>query len=381
MNLIKRSLILFLMGGWALAADPPATVASATPDPTASPSVPMKNVAPVAPSASAPETASPGPVDVMAEALPVLQSKYVDFPSLQFKDGDHLSDLVARSNGRISLTPSDTVPAKAATVITDTLPGNVIYWRLGSFKPEKSWSDLAAQLQKAESLSSGAVLDLRSNSAPDDYLGAAHLLKLFELDDRRLARYVTDEATIKVTGHSFDLPIVVLVNGQTTGAAEALAACLKNDGALIVGRPTAGRAAVFGSETFSDGEVLRYVTSDVSLDGAASLWGHPVAPDIALKINDHDEKGALILIRDHHVLDVIGESPERHLLNEASLIKGVDPEWDEYLESLEKKPVLLSLPEIHDKALISALDSLKAIQVSQHRPPAGNGPQPSTSVQ
>ena len=88
-------------------------------------------------------------------------------------------------------------------------------------------------------------------------------------------------------------------------------------------------------------------------------------PDISLPVNDRTEKGALILIAHHDVLDVIGESPDRHLMSEAALIQGEDPEWDSYLASLEKKPVLLSLPVIHDEALISALDSLKAIQVSQ----------------
>jgi hypothetical protein len=57
-------------------------------------------------------------------------------------------------------------------------------------------------------------------------------------------------------------------------------------------------------------------------------------------------------------------------MNEASLVKGQDPEWDEYLASLEKGPVLLSLPRIHDTVLIGALDSLKAIRLSQSSIPA-----------
>jgi hypothetical protein len=82
---------------------------------------------------------------------------------------------------------------------------------------------------------------------------------------------------------------------------------------------------------------------------------------------------------------VIQESAERHRMSEASLVHGQDPEWDDYLASLEQKPVLLSLPVIHDVVLVSALDSLKAIRLSQRTLPApatANGSPPtSTSIQ
>jgi hypothetical protein len=84
-----------------------------------------------------------------------------------------------------------------------------------------------------------------------------------------------------------------------------------------------------------------------------------------LWVDDRSERAALTLIRDNQILDVIGESPERHRMSEAALVQGQDPEWDDYLATLERKPVLLSLPVIHDVVLISALDSLKAIRLSE----------------
>ncbi len=44
-----------------------------------------------------------GAADPIAEALPHLQAGYVDFAALHYKEGDKLSDLAARSDGRISL--------------------------------------------------------------------------------------------------------------------------------------------------------------------------------------------------------------------------------------------------------------------------------------
>jgi len=314
--------------------------------------------------------AEPPAVDPLAEALPILQAKYVDFKALDYKQGDHLSELITRSNGGISLSVPETVSGPLP-IITTTLPGGIIYWRLASFTPEKSWMDMATQLEQAAPSATGIILDLRSNVAPDDYHGAAQALKFFAPEDSALSKY--DAIGIDHGGPvpPTRMPMVVLTNNQTTGAAEALAACLQADGALVVGRATRGKAAVFEEQKLSSGLVLRFAVATISLADGTPLWGHPLVPDIALTVDDRAEKGALVLIKDNHILDVIGESPERHRMSEASLVQGEDPEEDDYLASLERKPVLLSLPVIHDEVLIRALDSLKAIRLSQRpSPPA-----------
>ena len=236
------------------------------------------------------------------------------------------------------------------------------YWRLASFvlPPGKALPDIATQLHQAAGTAPGIILDFRTNTTPDDYEGAKLLRTLFDTTNDRM-------------------PIVVLTNDRTVGAAEAFAGYLQADGAIIVGRPTAGKVALFQEDKLSSGQVLRYVVPSKGDDDPVSAfrfrteapaWGHPVVPDIALKVNDRSEKAALVLIRDNHISDVIEESAERHRLSEASLVKGQDPELDDYLASLEKGPVLLSLPVIHDVVLIGALDSLRAIRLSE-RPPAG----------
>ena len=292
--------------------------------------------------------------DPLAEALPILQSKYPDFQALNYKQGDRLGDLIARSEGKITLGAPEAAPIP---ILTATLPDGILYWRLASFAlpPGKSWPDLAPQLHQAAGTAPGIILDLRANSTPDDYAGARLLLKFFD-------------------PNSDHLPIVVLTNDRTVGAAEAFAGYLQATGAIVVGRPSAGKAAIFQEDKLSTGQVLRYVAAPNGSDDPMSAfrfrnelpaWGRPVVPDIALKVNDRTEKAALVLIRDNHISDVIEESAERHRLSEASLVKGQDPELDDYLASLEKGPVLLSLPAIHDVVLISALDSLRAIRLSE----------------
>ncbi|MCE0522419.1 MAG: S41 family peptidase [Methylacidiphilales bacterium] len=328
--------------------------------------------------AEPPTVAPPNPADPLAEALPILQAKYIDFQALNYKPGDHLSDLIARSGGKITLTAPETASAPDP-IITVTLPDNILYWRLASFTPEKSWADLGTQLEQASSSATGIILDLRSNVAPDDYHGVAQVVGLFDPEDQTLFGYEAagGDHGVRIPDHPFRAPIIVLTNHETTGAAEALAACLKADGALVVGRVTAGKMGIFAEQKLSSGQVLRYVTGPVGpsepsagMERHSLAWDQPVAPDIGLTVNDHAEKAALTLIKDGQILDVIQESAERHRISEASLVHGEDPEWDSYLATLERKPVLLSLPLIHDVVLISALDSLKAIRFSERPIPA-----------
>jgi Peptidase family S41 len=322
---------------------------------------------------------APAP-DPVAEVLPVLQSSYPGFAALHYQTGNHLSDLIARSNGQIIL---DSVSAGPTPIFTAALPDGIIYWRLASFTPKKDWADLANDLRQAIKSDTGAVLDLRSNTTPDDYAGAAQVASLFAPDNTSLDKYLPEKGAatlhLAVTDHVFQGPLVVLTNDQTTGAAEALAGCLKMNGALVVGQAATDTASFFDEHKFSNGQALRFaVTPPPGIPPTVAA----VVPDIALTVDEHNEKAALSLIREDHVLDVIEESAARHRLSEASLVHGQDPEWDDYLASLEKGPVLLSLPQIHDPVLITALDSLRAIRFSQEHAPtqaAVNASQPAPS--
>ncbi len=327
--------------------------------------------------------ASSSSTDPLAEALPILEAKYAGFKDLNFKPGDRVSDLIARSSGGISLVTPDSVSG-SSTILTAVLPGDVIYWRLSSFTPKTTWSDLAESLAQANPAPTGVVLDLRSNLEPDDYSGAAQVLAICSPADMTLSKLgkgTSDNPGVKPVNQGIHFPIVVLTNNQTSGAAEALAACLKKDGALVVGRPTAGRLGIFEEQKLSTGQLLRYFVAPIlplgslaetKLRPAALPWNQPVVPDIVLTVNDKVEKMALILIRDNHVQEVIQESAKRDRMSEASLVEGQDPEWNAYLDSMEKKPDdhYRSLPPARDVALISALDSLKAIRLSQRAVPS-----------
>jgi hypothetical protein len=318
------------------------------------------------------------PGDPMAEVLPILQANYPDFSALHYHAGDSLRDLVARSNGKIEIEAPN--PAALLPIFRASLPDSIEYWRLASFIPQKDWAQIASDFKSTSSQSSGAILDLRAN-ATDDYHGAAEVLGLFEPADTSLYRYLPEKNDISVSiGPSSSVsiapPIVVLTDGRTAGAAESLAGRLQADGALIVGEATESAQPQFQDHKLLDGSVLRIALPASQAGGASAA---AVTPDIKLAIDEHAEAAVLTLIRDEHIDEVIQETAPRPRLSEAALVAGQDPEWDAYLSSLQPRPVLLSLPRIHDPVLTAALDSVRAIRLTERTPQEASTPDPAAT--
>ena len=305
----------------------------------------------------------------LSEVLPILQAHYVDFAELNYKPGDTLEVLLRRSQGAISLQPAAASPSSPAPILTTLLPGGMIYCRLASFRPATTWSDFAAQWQTwINSGAQGIILDLRSTATPDDFDGAAQFAgffvpagaPLFSVRDARPSIHAFVSASPAPHLNLGGQPITILINGRTSGAAEALATCLKANGALTIGRWTSGDGAQFEDHPLSTGLTLRYVAGEVTMADGVPLWRHSVSPDIGLLIDPAREEATLALIAQGKILDVIRESARSHRLSEASLVQGEDPAVDAYLVSPDKQP-----PVSQDSSLVTALDSLKAIRLSQ----------------
>ena len=279
---------------------------------------------------------------------------------------DDLQDLIAQSRGGLSVT---TAPQSTTRMFSAVLPGNVVYWRAESFTPATTWESLAEQTNSQAS--SGLILDLRSNTTPDDFAGALQVANFMSAGKPGLVVHNSKfsvTASAAVASLRGQPTIIVLTDHQTRGAAEALAACLKARGALVMGEATEGKAAVFKEVPLASGGVLRYATAHVYLADGTDLWDHPVTPDVTTSMPEKDEMNALALIDQNQVSAVIGEAGLRHRMSEAALVRGQDPEQDEFLAAREKNATQVeqnALPATHDIALVEALDSLKAIHVLQ----------------
>ena len=90
----------------------------------------------------------------------------------------------------------------------------------------------------------GVVLDLRYTGG-EDYAAAAAAADLFVKKERPLLDWGQGVVRSKAKDHALTNPVAVLVNRQTAGSAEALAAVLRETSlGIILGSRTAGQAMI-----------------------------------------------------------------------------------------------------------------------------------------
>jgi carboxyl-terminal processing protease len=184
--------------------------------------------------------------------------------------------LLSRFPDRVSLvsgTAGAGPPGGTALSKSAILENDVVYLRAGCVAGNLAGELSAAyRALTATNKAAGVVLDLRFTGG-DDYASARTLADLFGPKKA-------------VAG-----PLVVLVNGETRGAAEVLAAALRDAGAgLIIGNPTAGEAMTFKEFPLRNGEWLRIATTLVKSGNGPAIRSGGLQPDIAVTVNPDDER-------------------------------------------------------------------------------------------
>lgn len=112
----------------------------------------------------------------------------------------------------------------------------------------------------------GLILDLRDNHGGlvDAAVGVASLFLPPGLSVLTVEAALQQPKTYRTAdlGHSYDGPLVVLVNGETASAAEVVAAALEDhDRAVIAGEPTFGKGVVESVMPLSDGMGLALISA------------------------------------------------------------------------------------------------------------------------
>lgn len=135
----------------------------------------------------------------------------------------------------------------------------------------------------------GLVLDLRF-AGGTDYSSLGEVAGLFVAQARDVLvagtnRIVSAPATAKIT-----VPVAVLINGGTRGAAEALAGIMPSlTTAILIGSRSAGECYVWRELVLSTGRRLCVAGDMVSVPGGRVLSGG-VLPDIHVAVSDTDER-------------------------------------------------------------------------------------------
>ncbi len=243
---------------------------------------------------------------------------------------------------------------------------------------------LAAYSQLAQSNKTkikGVVLDLRFASG-SDYAAAAAVADCFLSSDQPLLDWGKGSIQATKKTNAISVPVAVLVNAQTTGSAEALAAVLRDTSTgLLIGNASAGQASVFSEFPLSNGEKLRIATAQVK-SANGKVLAEPLKPDIGVDTSLEDEKAyfadayktlhppgsAKSGDSETNSTTVATNRPARRRYNEATLVReqreGAEPDDD-----LPAKKPELDRSVVVDPALARALDLLKGLAVVQRSRP------------
>jgi carboxyl-terminal processing protease len=132
------------------------------------------------------------------------------------------------------------------------------------------------------------VLDLRDN--PGGYVNEAVGVASQFLSGGLV--YIERDANGKETQHAVspngaatDLPLVVLVDGNTASSAEIVAGAIQDAGrAKIVGETTFGTGTVLSEFDLSDGSALRVGTVEWLTPKGREIWHNGIAPDVPVKL-------------------------------------------------------------------------------------------------
>jgi C-terminal processing protease CtpA/Prc len=228
----------------------------------------------------------------------------------------------------------------------------------------------------------GIVLDLRFATG-SDYTAAAKTADDFLNNEQPLLDWGASAVRATKKRNAILVPVAVLVNHETSGAAEALAAVLRDTNVgLLIGSETAGHANVYKSFSLTSGEKLRIATAQVKVADKKVLSG-PLKPDIALNVSADDEKAWIadpykVLHKPETAKDADAESiagegtsnaPIRRRMNEAELVReqreGLDPDAELGIQQLKGK--VDTTPVLSDPALLRGLDVLKGLAVVQQQ--------------
>ena len=211
--------------------------------------------------------------------------------SIKGEKGTTVEITVLRGEEREEVTLTitrDTIQAE--TVKTRMLEDEIGYLAISEFDSvtleqyREGLAELTAQGME------GLIIDLRNNgggvtqAAEDiaDYiLPEGDTLVSFKGKGVPETVYYSDD------GHSVDVPVAVLVNGQSASSSEVLTGALKdNDAAVVVGELTFGKGIAQGIFPLTDGSALKLTTSYYYTPSGECIHEIGIEPDVEVKLKE-----------------------------------------------------------------------------------------------
>lgn len=352
--------------------------------PTAAPSVsgaptPGKSATPTASPSASPTIEelvnSLGPADLQA-VITLLKSNFTNPDAITDTELNRatVQGLTIRLSQGVMLLPTrESAPLEVPSAFySEILDGHIGYMRLGSLNNtnleamDKSLGNFA--MKKVDAL----IVDLRASQATNDFAMAAEFAKRFcpkgkTLFTLRKTAARQDRVFNSDRDPAFRGLIMVLADGDTAGAAEALAGVLRfYDKALVMGQPTAGRAVEYTDLPLPSGKLLRVAVAEMILPEGRASFPDGIKPDLPVEMS-LTEKRQIFRLSGEKGMGPFIYQPGRPHMNEAALLAGTNPEVEAAEAAQQRRGRSPEKPPAHDPVLQRALDLVTSLEIYQKR--------------
>jgi hypothetical protein len=199
--------------------------------------------------------------------------------------------LIEKLGGKVELSDPAATSNTPLVAKTNLFDNSFAYVRLNRVGPgvRDQITDAIRSFRKVK----GVVLDLRF-ARGDDYNGAIEAANVFIDAEQTLLKWGDQTGKTKPNPESVKAPLVILVNRQTSGAAEALAGALRlSQATLLVGNRTAGKAVAWADFPLSSGQQLKIARSNVELGDGKPITSDGLAPDLLVEADEKNERSWL----------------------------------------------------------------------------------------
>lgn len=221
-------------------------------------------------------------------------------------DGEEVSEVVTWIKGEPGTTVDVTVYRPSTdeeltlTIERKTIDNSTVSYKMrenqiGYIEVTDFYEKTAEQFEKAIDDLQGQgmkslIVDLRNN--PGGYVDVVV----------EMCNYILKEGTIVYTkdrdgnvvssyeadgDHSLDIPMVVLVNGDSASASEIFSGCMQDHGiATLVGTTTFGKGIVQHVIPLSDGSAVKLTTQKYFTPNGNDIHGVGIEPDVTVELPD-----------------------------------------------------------------------------------------------
>jgi Peptidase family S41 len=338
--------------------------------PTASPKAGSPAPAPSATPTTQQIIDSLGQADLQA-ALTALKSNFTNPDALTETELNRatLTGLLVRMPGGLLLIPGkETGPTEPSLPFySEIFENHIGYLRLGELNAS-NLKELDKKLQEfGQKKVDAVIVDLRASGA-GDFPGAAEFAKRFcpkgkglfsvhKPGGRQDRQFTSDRDP------SFQGLMVLLVDNDTAGGAEAFAAAVRlYNKALVIGQASAGRAVEYSDLPLPSGKTLRVASAEAVLPDGQSLFPGGVKPDLPVEMSIAEKRQIFRQTGEKGMGQFVYETERPHL-NEAALIAGTNPELE--IPDAQRRNRARQGQPPRDSVLQRALDVVTSLEIYQ----------------